>query len=144
MIEKYLINNIKILDNVNSWEESIISAADILLKKSVIKESYIKAMINNVNKNGSYIVVMPQIALAHARSETGVIQTGLSLLKLNQPVLFPEKKSVKIVVVLAAEQEDSHLQLMSELAELFINEEKINKILSADSINIIQNQFEFS
>ncbi|MDQ0203885.1 PTS sugar transporter subunit IIA [Pectinatus haikarae] len=144
MIAEYLKDNLSLLDSVNSWEESIAAASEVLVNKKVISELYVQAMIDNVNKNGSYIVIVPQVALAHARPDNGVIKTGISLLKLNKPVMFPEGKSVNIVVVLAANEEKNHLELMSELADLFIDDKKIENIISAASVDYLQQLIEKS
>ncbi|WP_196604013.1 PTS sugar transporter subunit IIA [Pectinatus haikarae] len=144
MIAEYLKDNLSLLDSVNSWEESIAAASEVLVNKKVISELYVQAMIDNVNKNGSYIVIVPQVALAHARPDNGVIKTGISLLKLNKPVMFPEGKSVNIVVVLAANEEKNHLKLMSELADLFIDDKKIENIISAASVDYLQQLIEKS
>ena len=141
MIAKYLVGNISILDKTGSWDESIVSASQVLLDKKIIKESYVQAMIDNVNKNGSYMVIVPQIALAHAREDKGVLKTGLSLLKLNRPVMFPEEKLVSVIMVLAAKEEKNHLELMSELADIFIDDKKVKNIRLSLSIEAIQEQF---
>lgn len=137
MLEEYL-KNIEILNDVFSWEDAITAAANPLLNKKFIEKSYIKAMIDSVNKNGSYIVVIPQVALAHARPETGVIKTGISFLKLNQIVMFPENKPVNIVMVLAVNEEKQHLELMSKLAEIFMDDVKMAELSKADTVDVIQ------
>lgn len=48
------------------------------IKKGNITPKYIQDMIDNVNKNGPYIVIVPGIAMPHARNEGGVIKTGIS------------------------------------------------------------------
>lgn len=138
MIKQYLTGNIDILEKVNSWEAGIIKASEVLIKNRIISEQYVHAMIDSVNKNGSYMVIIPQIALAHARPDKGVLATGMSMLKLNQPVIFPEEKPVKIIIVLAAKQDEKHLSIMSELADLFVNKTMIEKMKSANSIEYLE------
>lgn len=140
MLKQYLKDNIAILDTVINWEEAIKTAAAPLLKQNLINENYIQKMINNVYKNGSYIVIMPEIALAHARPKDGVINQGISFLKLNNSVKFPEDKDVKIIIVLAAKEDTAHLDLMAELAEILIDDQKIKNISSAKDINIIKKE----
>jgi PTS system mannitol-specific IIA component/PTS system ascorbate-specific IIA component len=79
--------------------------------------------------------------LAHAREDKGVLKTGLSLLKLNRPVMFPEEKLVSVIMVLAAKEEKNHLELMSELADIFIDDKKVKNIRLSLSIEAIQEQF---
>lgn len=141
MLSDYLKGNIHFLDEVSSWEESIKVAADPLLKKGFISPKYIQDMIDNVNINGPYIVIVPGIAMPHAKNEGGVIKTGISFLKLKKAVLFPEDKEVNILIVLAAEDSTGHLELIADLSSLLIDEEIMIKFRNsgneAEIINLI-------
>jgi PTS system mannitol-specific IIA component len=139
MLGEYLKNNIYFLDEVSSWEESIKVAADPLLNKGFITPKYIQDMIDNVNINGPYIVIVPGIAMPHARNEGGVIKTGISLLKLKKPVLFPEGNEVNILIVLAAEDSTGHLDLISDLSSILIDEDVMSKFRISDNAEDIIN-----
>ena len=139
MLSKYLKGNINFLNRVSSWEESIRVASDPLLKKGNITPKYIQDMIDNVNKNGPYIVIVPGIAMPHARNEGGVIKTGISFLKLQNNVQFPEGKEVNIIIVLAAEDNSSHLGLLSDLSSILIDEDVVNKFRDSSNEEEIMN-----
>ncbi|MEK5520636.1 PTS sugar transporter subunit IIA [Heyndrickxia sp. FSL W8-0423] len=143
MLSDYLKNNIYFLDGVSTWEESIRVAAEPLLNKGNITPKYIQDMIDNVNINGPYIVIVPGIAMPHAKNEGGgVIKTGISLLKLKKPVLFPEDKEVNILIVLAAEDSTGHLDLISDLSSILIDEDVMVQFRNSDNeeeiINLIK------
>ncbi|SFJ71662.1 PTS sugar transporter subunit IIA [Thermoflavimicrobium dichotomicum] len=142
MLSEYLKDNINFLDEVSSWEESIKEAADPLLKKGFITAKYIQDMIENVNINGPYIVIAPGIAMPHAKNEGGVIKTSISFLKLKNSVFYPEEKEVSIVFVLAAVDSSEHLELISDLASLLIDEDIMTKFKNSNSeeeiINLIK------
>lgn len=72
MLKELLDNNILILNRVDNWEKAIQEAAKILVRKEIIEVGYIQAMIDSVYKNGPYMIIMPKIALAHARPSDGV------------------------------------------------------------------------
>lgn len=55
-------------EKVDSWEDAIKIASIPLLKEGIIEESYIENMIESVNKNGPYIVLMDYFALPHAKA----------------------------------------------------------------------------
>ncbi|MED0716255.1 PTS sugar transporter subunit IIA [Aeribacillus composti] len=139
MLSEYLKGNINFLNRVSSWEESIRVASDPLLKKGHITPKYIQDMIDNVNKNGPYIVIVPGIAMPHARNEGGVIKTGISFLKLQNNVQFPEGKEVNIIIVLAAEDNSSHLGLLSDLSSILIDEDVVNKFRNSSNEEEIMN-----
>jgi len=142
MLATYLKDNIQIMNEVSSWEESIKVAAEPLLKKGFISEKYIQDMIDNVKINGPYIVIAPEIAMPHARNEGGVLKTGISFLKLKNPVYYPEGKQVSILFVLAAEDNSGHLELISDLSSILIDEEIVTKLKNSDNedeiINLIK------
>ena len=128
MLKEFLKNNIILTDEFDSWELAIKQASEPLLEKNIIKESYVEAMINSVYKNGPYMIIMPHIALAHARPEDGVNENGISFLKLKTPVIFPQENDVDIIIVLAAKEDEGHLELMAELADLLVDDEKTEAI----------------
>lgn len=138
MLKEFLKNNIILTDEFDSWELAIKQASEPLLEKNIIKESYVEAMINSVYKNGPYMIIMPHIALAHARPEDGVNKNGISFLKLKTPVIFPQENDVDIIIVLAAKEDEGHLELMAELADLLVDNEKTEAIRRAHNKNQIK------
>ena len=138
MLKEFLKNNIILTDEFDSWELAIKQASEPLLEKNIIKESYVEAMIYSVFKNGPYMIIMPHIALAHARPEDGVNENGISFLKLKIPVIFPQENDVDIIIVLAAKEDEGHLELMAELADLLVDDEKTEAIRRAHNKNQIK------
>lgn len=78
--------------------------------------------------------------MPHARPEEGANGLGLSLLTLPQGVKFNSEDNdpVYTVVMLSAPDKHSHIELISELAELFSSDEDMQKIYQAKSISEIQ------
>ena len=123
---------IQIKDKVNSWQEAIHVAASPLLDIQAIEPRYIDAMINNIEKLGSYVVLAPNVAIPHARPESGVKKLSMSLLKLNEPISFSAddpRKNVQLIFVLAAVDNHSHLKALSQLTELLEEEENIDQMV---------------
>ncbi|PRO66410.1 PTS sugar transporter subunit IIA [Alkalicoccus urumqiensis] len=123
MLSAYLEETIQFKDTVSSWEESIHIAAAPLLAKENINDSYVDDMISNIHEFGPYVIIVPGIAMPHAQNKGGVLENGMSLLKLEKPVAYPEEKEVKIVMVLAATDSSGHLELISDLASVLADEE---------------------
>lgn len=123
---------IQIKDKVDSWQEAIRVASSPLLDIQAIEPRYIDAMITNIEKLGSYVVLAPHVAIPHARPEEGVKKLGMSLLKLHEPISFspddPEK-NVHLIFVLAAVDNHSHLKALSQLTELLEEEENIDQMI---------------
>lgn len=124
------------------WKEAIAISAAPLLDSKVITEEYVTAMVENVIENGSYICVAPNIALPHARSERGALQTGVAITKLETPVMFPEDKSISILICLAAADKDQHSDALALLSEFFIDEDLVDEVLGTSDPAVIQKVFD--
>lgn len=121
---------------IRDWQEAGKIAGNILVKTGSIDTAYVQAMLDNVIEQGPYIVIAPGIALFHARPEDGVNSIGLSLITLKDGVNFHagKKDPVKLVFVLAAIDNNAHLDLLSDLTRLLRNKETHEKMMNADSI----------
>ena len=133
--------SITIQERVNDWMDSIVVAAEPLLKAGCITQNYVESMINNVKNNGTYIVIMPNVALPHSRSEEGALKTGISVLKLEQAVMYPDDKSVQLVISFSANDNNQHMELLSMLAGVLMDEAKLNFILSSNDLEKIEALF---
>lgn len=133
MIKEMLKKNIILASEVRDWKEAIKIAGIPLIKGGNIESRYLDKIIERVEELGFYIVLSKDIAMPHARPEEGVKKIGISMLKLDKGVEFG-KENIKIVVVLAADSDSTHMNVISELATLFSDEEKIEKIKDAKNI----------
>ncbi len=68
-------NQIQIHQRVESWMDAIRVAASPLLLEKKIQPAYIETMVQNVESHGPYIVLMPDVAIPHARPEDGSTAT---------------------------------------------------------------------
>ena len=137
MLEEILDGNIQTVNFVKDWEESIKIASKPLLEKNIIEKKYVEAMIESIKKLGFYVVLRENLAMPHARPEEGAIDTGISLLKLKQPVNYGDEK-VYIVIVLASKDSDSHTEILMKLVELFQDDESIEELIKAETAEEIR------
>jgi PTS system ascorbate-specific IIA component len=109
-----------------TWQEAIEKAGALLERDGVADAPYTRSMIDNVETNGPYIVVAPGFAFAHARPSDAVHTTGMSWVRLAEPVAFGHKTNdpVTLVVALAATDSGAHTAAMAELAKLLGNADK--------------------
>ncbi len=137
---KPMLNNLLNLDSIQlnieaiDWEDAVYKGAKILLDKEYITKDYINGIINKVKEIGPYIVIAPGIALPHARPEEGVKKLSMSLITLKKPIEFGNEDNdpVKLLITLAAIDNETHLKALSQLMGLLNNEDDIKKILKAD------------
>lgn len=138
-----LLNKLTIQIDNNAhmnWEDAIKKAAIPLLKNNSIEEKYVDAMINSVKENGPYINIGQGIALAHSRPENGVHKIAVSLLRTYPAVsLVNENHKIQLWFVLSAVDNNSHLKVIQQLAELLGDQEKIKNMLSAENVDELVN-----
>lgn len=129
------IDLIKAKFKAASRNEAVTESGRLLVNQGLADESYIQAMLKNVEVNGTYIVISPGIAMPHARPEEGALDIGLSIVTLKEPVVFghPKNDPVKIVVGLCAIDHQSHLKALTELADILMDEKKVERIISAET-----------
>lgn len=131
-------SNILLKQECKDWKEAIAKSAQVLVTEKVIENRYVDAMIKSVEEFGPYIVVGKHLALAHARPEDGVNKLGVSVMTLKKPVVFgnPDNDPVKIIFCLAAVDSYSHLNVMKNLIELINDQEKLDKLIAVQDVDM--------
>ncbi|WP_392561571.1 PTS sugar transporter subunit IIA [Orbus sturtevantii] len=140
MLSSWLTHQtINIVDSVDNWKQAVRLSAIPLLESDIISPNYIQAIYQMHEKIGPYYVLAPGIAMPHARPEEGVNKLGLSMLLVKNGVSFHSEDNdpVYLITVLAAPDNNSHLQMLTELAELFSASGDMQAIFQADSIEQI-------
>ena len=129
---------IKLNVNAKNWEDAISIAGNLLVNNNFIKKEYITAIIEMVKELGPYIVITDGVAIPHARPEDGVIKLGYSLITLDPPISFgnPDNDPVKLIVCIAAIDNNSHIDLITKLVNL-INNDKLAEIINAKTIETV-------
>ena len=132
--------NIQIVDSVYDWKQAITLSAQPLLAKGAITEDYINAIFNSHQELGPYYVLAPGLAMPHARPEQGAIKNGLSLLHIKQGVSFDadENDPIYVVIMLCALSGEEHINMITALAEIFSDDERLAALLEASSMEAIQ------
>ena len=123
--------------SASDWEEGIRLASAPLIEKGSIEKRYVDAMIDSVHRNGPYFVLTRGMALAHARPEDGVIKADLALATLHTPLTFHagDNDPVRLIIVLAAQDSHSHLDVISALADVISDPESLGQLIEAQEIS---------
>lgn len=131
------LNNEKIqyVESVTDWQEALIIAGRPLLSEGAISQNYIDAIIQQKEEIGPFFVIAPQIAMPHARPEQGAHKLGLSIVLLGIAVKFDSEENdpVKAIFMFAAPDSNSHIEMISQLAEVLSDEEIMAQIFNASS-----------
>lgn len=130
---------IAIVDKASNWQESIKIACKALVDNKSIEERYIDAIIQSTNELGPYYVLGPHMAMPHASPDSGVNKIALSLLVIKNGVNYNSDGNdpIKLVVILAATDNNSHVEIMGKLADFFMCDEDVNAVIDADNVDQI-------
>lgn len=130
---------IALRNEVESWPQALEICAQQLLESGIIEPGYVTAIIQQHQKLGPYYVLAPGLAMPHARPEEGARGMGLSLLKLQHGVAFgaDEFDPVDVIIMLAAPDKHSHIEMISALAELFSSEDDLALLHQAKTLEEI-------
>lgn len=114
---------------IDDWRKAIRVASQPLVESKKIKQAYISDMIRVVETLGNYMVFIPEIAFVHAPPDN-VIDNGVSVLTLKEPLEFGAKNkvTVKVIVVLANKEESKSLV---SLVNILMRGNNVDKFKSA-------------
>lgn len=121
------------------WKDAVRKGGEVLVENGLVEPRFVDAMIKMVKEMGPYIVIVPGIAMPHARPSEGVIKLGMSLIKLSAPVSFGNKENdpVKVVISLGAIDNYSHTKALSTLVDLFNDKERVELLKNANTVEEI-------
>jgi len=147
VLKKWIYDTtITLQESVEDWPQALELCAKPLLDLQVIEPEYVTAIIQQHHTLGPYYVLAPGLAMPHARPEEGAKGLGLSLLKLKQGVSFGagEFDPVDVIIMLAAPDKNSHIEMISSLAELFSSDTdmaELHQVNTLEEIKTIINRF---
>ena len=123
-----------------TWEDVIRHGGQLMVDTGFTDPTYTEAMIDVVRDMGPYIVLAPGLAMPHARPEMGAKQVGAALVTLEKPIDFgsPENDPVSVAVFLCAPNKEEHIQLLTDIATLFEDEEFLDAAVNFESIEDVE------
>ncbi len=133
-------STIALRKNAATWQQALDICARPLLDAEIITTDYLSAIKTQHEKLEPYYVLAPGLAMPHARPEEGAKGLGLSLLKLEEGVSFhtEEFDPVDVIILLAAPDKHSHIEMISALAELFSSEKDLHELHQARNVEEIK------
>lgn len=115
------------------WRSAVHAAGDALVASQSTDPAYTAEMIKVVEELGPYMVIAPGIALAHSRPSAAVRHAGVSLVTLARPVAFGHRVNdpVRLVIGLAAPDEEGHVTALATLADYLADEGRREALMRA-------------
>lgn len=126
---------IRIGADAADWRAAVRASGEALVASEATEPAYTDEMIATVEQLGPYIVIAPGIALAHSRPSPAVHRAAMSVVTLRRPVEFGHKQNdpVRLVVGLAAPDDEGHVTALASLAEFLSDEERREALIGAAS-----------
>jgi len=99
----------------------------------------VEAIFSSFDTNGDYMIVVPEVVLAHARPESGALETAISLVTLRRPVFYRDDldKPITVIFTMAASDAEGHLTMMQDLAGVLVDSEALDQIKSSDDVEAV-------
>lgn len=138
LLDKIHLDDLEVGLKADNWEDAIRKASRCLLAKGAIEQSYVEGMVTVIKENGPYIVIAPHVALAHTRPEHGANALGISFSLLEDSISFGSDTNdpVKLIITFSSVDNESHLELLSELVDILTDDDRMEKIFSAKSKDV--------
>lgn len=114
-------------------EQAVRRSGELLTAGGRVDAAYTREMLAALEEFGPYIVLAPGVALAHARPSPAVHGVAFSVLTLDPPVAFghPENDPVRLVIGMAAPDDESHMEALRQLAELLGDDARRERLMTA-------------
>ncbi len=134
--------NVQIVTEKVDWSQALCKAILPLVCQGYVTQDYLEEIRTATAEQGAYYVITPDIALAHARPDQGVRKNQISVALFRKPVFFQGKvHPISLVIALAAENSDDHLEVLSLISKIFRDVEREERILCATTEDKLFNEF---
>jgi ascorbate PTS system EIIA or EIIAB component len=119
--------------DVRDREAAVRRSGELLAADGSVDAAYTAQMLTALVEFGPYIVLAPGVALAHARPGPAVHRVAFSVLTLDPPVAFghPENDPVRLLIGMAAPDDESHMEALRDLAELLGDDARRERLIAA-------------
>ena len=115
------VENIQTDVKILNYEEGIKIAAEPLLDRDIIQESYLNQLLVDYN-DGKLMQLTDLFCMPHT-SDTGGNQLGMSLVVLDEPFLVNNQVKVKYILLLSAPKSSIHLLAMNQLLKFLSSQD---------------------
>lgn len=127
-------NSIRLGLTAETWQEAVKLSVQPLIDSGAITEEYYHAIIESTEEYGPYYILMPGMAMPHARPEAGVKRDSFALITLTKPVTFSDGKEVSVLLALAATSSDIHTSVaIPQIIALFELENAIERLVACQT-----------
>ena len=129
LMSKLSSSKVRVVREKVRWQESIYLAGESLVENGSVDKRYLESIVEQISRYGSYMFLTDDVVLAHARPEDGVNQMDVSLALFEKPVLFSANNKGRLIFVLAAEDQNKHLNILNDIFKIVSEEKHVKHLL---------------
>lgn len=111
-----------------TWEGALKQTGQVLVTEEKITTAYIDNIVEQTKHYGPYMFITKEVVLAHAKPENGVLEMGVSLSIYKEPVIFSDFHQAKIIIMIAAIDQEKHLGILKDIMTIFSVEDNAKKM----------------
>lgn len=131
-------NSVKLGLEAATWKEAVKLSIEPLIESGAVEERYYDAILRVTEEFGPYYLLMPGMAMPHARPEDGVKEDAFSLITLKEPVTFSDGKEASVLIALAATSSEIHASVaIPQIIALLELDNSISRMVDAKSVQDI-------
>lgn len=117
-----------------TWQEAVHLSVEPLIESGAVTEQYYDNIIASTEEYGPYYILMPGMAMPHAKAGEGVNRDSFSLITLTKPVTFSDGKEVSVLLTLAATSSAIHTSVaIPQIVALFELDNAIERLVACQS-----------
>ncbi len=124
--------NIELGVELNSQEEAIRRAGELLVQNGHVEEKYIDSMFEREKSVSTFMGNAVAIPHGTSDSKQWVDKSGLSILTVPEGVDYGDGNIAMLIIGIAGKG-DEHLEILSNIAQVVSDEDNVTKIVQAES-----------
>ncbi|CAN5754081.1 PTS sugar transporter subunit IIA [soil metagenome] len=125
-------DNIELGVKLDSQEEAIRRAGELLVQNGHVEEKYIDSMFEREKSVSTYMGNAVAIPHGTSDSKQWVEKSGLSILTVPEGVDYGDGEIAMLIIGIAGKGNE-HLEILSNIAQVCSDEENVAKIVMAES-----------
>lgn len=124
--------NIELGVELDSQDEAIRRAGELLVQNGHVEEKYIDSMFEREKSVSTYMGNAVAIPHGTSDSKQWVEKSGLSILTVPEGVEYGDGNIAMLIIGIAGKG-DEHLEILSSIAQVVSDEDNVAKIVQAES-----------
>ena len=126
-------------DKSPSFADAVSQSVSLLVESGKTQLSYVDEVLESLKTLGPYFVIAPGLALAHAKPSDSVLEPGMALLRLTEPVISGSANDpVSLIFSMCSPNASEHMEMLGDFGQLMSTDNVMNALLNASAVSVIR------